>query len=165
MAKKKNKKDTKGSESPDPVETIRAAIERTLHATTDSAAGTQKRSRQLVDEVTSAASRIRATIEELRVLDEVKGLRNDIDALARRVAALESAPAKPPARSTATSRSRSTGTTSRAKTSGTARAKTTTAKSSGAKPAAARKPRTTRSRSTRASGSSSRSSGSGGSSS
>ncbi|HET9738051.1 MAG TPA: hypothetical protein VFP78_08010 [Solirubrobacteraceae bacterium] len=168
MAKKKNKKDKKGSASSDPVEAVRAAVERTFHATTDSAAGTQKRTRQLVDEVTHAAARIRATIEELRVLDEVKGLRTEIEALARRVAALESSSAKPAAsrstakpaasrsaakpaasRSTGASRSRATRTTTSAKSSGTTRAK----------PAATRKPRTTpsssastRSRSTRSSG-------------
>ena len=154
MAKKKNKKDKSGSGSPDPVEAVRAAIERTFHATTEGAAGTQKRTRHLVDEVTHAAARIRETIEDLRVLDEVKGLRNDIEALARRVAALETSSAakpaartaaKPAARTTAASRSR---TTTRAKAAGTSRAKTTGAKSSSAKPAAARKPRTTGSSST-----------------
>jgi predicted nucleic acid-binding Zn-ribbon protein len=124
MAKKKNKKDKKDSAPSDPVEAVRAAVERTFHATTDSAAGTQKRTRQLVDEVTHAAARIRATIEELRVLDEVKGLRNDIEALARRVAALESSTAaKPPA----------------------ARSSAKSTAGSRAKPATARKPRTTRS--------------------
>jgi predicted nucleic acid-binding Zn-ribbon protein len=159
MAKKKNKKDKKDSAPSDPVEAIRAAVERTFHATTDSAAGTQKRTRQLVDEVTHAAARIRATIEELRVLDEVKGLRNDIEALGRRVAALESGPAKPaPSRSTAKpAASRST-----AKPAASRSTAKTASASSRAKPAAARKPRTarsssasTRSRSARSGGSSS----------
>ena len=175
MAKKKNKKDKTASASSDPIEAVRAAVERTFHATTDSAAGTQKRTRQLVDEVTHAAARIRATIEELRVLDEVKGLRTEIETLARRVAALESAPAKPAAsrsaakpaasrsaakpaasRSTAASRSRSTRSTR----------STASAKSSGstrAKPAAARKPRTTRSSSASTRSRSTRSSGGSGS--
>ena len=109
MPKKKNKKDKKDANPSDPVEALRAAIERTFHATTEGAAGTQKRSRQLVDEVTHAAARIRATIEELRVLDEVKGLRNDIEALGRRIAALEArdGAAKPTASKTA-SRARTT---------------------------------------------------------
>jgi hypothetical protein len=154
MAKKKNKKDKKDASPSDPVESLRAAIERTFHATTEGAAGTQKRSRQLVDEVTHAAARIRATIEELRVLDEVKGLRNDIEALGRRIAALEardgSSTASRP-RATRSASSRSTGATTRSRSTGTARAKatgTTRAKPAGtarAKPAAARKPRTTRS--------------------
>jgi hypothetical protein len=175
MPKKKNKKDKKDAAASDPVEAIRAAVERTFHATSEGAAGTQKRSRQLVDEVTHAAARIRATIEELRVLDEVKGLRDDIEALGRRIAALESreSTAKPAASTpasrarttrTASSRSKSTGTT-RAKSTGTTRAKssaTTRAKPAAArKPATARKPRATRSstgtrtRSPRSSGSSS----------
>jgi len=178
MPKKKNKKDKADATASDAIEALRAAIERTFHATSEGAAGTQKRSRQLVDEVTHAAARIRATIEELRVLDEVKGLRNDLEALGRRIAALENrdGAAKPAASSTAsrarTSRaasSRATGTrstgTTRAKSTGTTRAKSTAtsrAKSTGttrAKPAAARKPRTTRSsgatRSPRSSGGSS----------
>ena len=184
MPKKKNKKDKADPTASDAIDALRAAIERTFHATSEGAAGTQKRSRQLVDEVTHAAARIRATIEELRVLDEVKGLRNDLEALGRRIAALENrdGAAKPAASSTAsrarTSRaasSRATGTrstgTTRAKSTGTTRAKSTaTAKSTGttrakpartarAKPAAARKPRTTRSsgatRSPRSSGGSS----------
>src|SRR5918997_794234 len=99
MAKKdKKKKDKKGS---DAVEAVRSAVERTFQATTEGAAGTQKRTRALVDEVAHAASRIRETIEELRVLEDVRGLRREIEALARRVAALEvreSKPAAAPAR-------------------------------------------------------------------
>ncbi len=167
MPKKKNKKDKQDAAASDPIEAVRAAIERTFHATSEGAAGTQKRTRQLVDEVTHAAARIRETIEELRVLDEVKGLRNEIEALGRRIAALEARDStpKPAASSTASrarttrtapSRSKSTGTT-RAKSTGTTRAKPAAAK----KPAAARKPRATRStadtrtRSTRSSGNSS----------
>jgi predicted nucleic acid-binding Zn-ribbon protein len=159
MAKKKNKKDKKASASSDPVEAIRAAVERTFHATTDSAAGTQKRTRQLVDEVSHAAARVRTAIEELRVLDEVKGLRNDIEALGRRVAALESSGAAKPAasrgaasRSTAATRSRSTRAAStRAKTSGTS-ARKSTASTSRAKPRTTGSSASTRSRSPRASG-------------
>jgi predicted nucleic acid-binding Zn-ribbon protein len=164
MAKKKNKKDKKASASSDPVEAIRAAVERTFHATTDSAAGTQKRTRQLVDEVSHAAARVRTAIEELRVLDEVKGLRNDIEALGRRVAALESSGAAKPAasrgaasrpaasRSTAATRSRSTRAAStRAKASGTS-ARKSTASTSRAKPRTTGSSASTRSRSPRASG-------------
>jgi predicted nucleic acid-binding Zn-ribbon protein len=150
MPKKKNKKDKQDAAASDPIEAVRAAIERTFHATSEGAAGTQKRTRQLVDEVTHAAARIRETIEELRVLDEVKGLRNEIEALGRRIAALEARDSTPkPASSTASrarttrtapARSKSTGTT-RAKSTGTTRAKPAAAK----KPAAARKPRATRS--------------------
>jgi predicted nucleic acid-binding Zn-ribbon protein len=145
MAKKKNKKDKQDSTASDTVEAVRAAIERTFHATSEGASGT---TRQLIDEVSHAAGRIRATMEELRVLEDVKGLRTEIEALSRRVAALEAEAAKP-ARST--SRSRST----RAASSRSG----TQAKPAGTGASSSAKPRTTRSRSTR-----SRSSSSGGSS-
>jgi hypothetical protein len=104
MAKKdKKKKDKqKGSDAADAVEAVRSAVERTFQATTEGAATTSKRTRNLVDEVAAAASRIRETIEDLKILEDVKGIRTELEALARRVAALEvrgpaatrSAPAK-----------------------------------------------------------------------
>ena len=91
MAKKdKKKKDKqKGSDAADAVEAVRSAVERTFQATTEGAAGTSKRTRALVDEVANAASRIRETIEDLKILEDVRGLRAEIEGLARRVAALE----------------------------------------------------------------------------
>ena len=100
--KKKGKKDARPSDAAEAVEAVRSAVERTFQATTEGAAGTQKRTRALVDEVAHAAGRIRETIEELRILEDVKGLRREIESLARRVAALEvrettkaSAPSRP----------------------------------------------------------------------
>ena len=114
MAKKdKKKKDKqKGSDAADAVEAVRSAVERTFQATTEGAASTSKRTRNLVDEVAAAASRIRETIEDLKIVEDVKGMRTEIEALARRVAALEvrseapsrPAPAKRTARSSATDR-------------------------------------------------------------
>jgi hypothetical protein len=101
MAKKNKKKDRKGSDAADAVEAVRSAVERTFQATTEGAAGTQKRTRALVEEVAHAAARIRETIEELRVLEDVRGLRREIESLARRVATLESrlgGKASPPSR-------------------------------------------------------------------
>jgi hypothetical protein len=105
MAKKdKKKKDKqKSSDAAEAVEAVRSAVERTFQATTEGAAGTSKRTRALVDEVAHAASRIRETIEDLKILEDVRGLRADIEGLARRVAALEirqgkSAPAATPSR-------------------------------------------------------------------
>jgi uncharacterized protein YoxC len=97
MAKKNKKKD---SDAVDAVEAVRSAIERTFQATTEGAAGTQKRTRALVDEVAHAAVRIRETIEDLRVLEDVRGLRREIQELTSRVAALEGrvAEAWPPSR-------------------------------------------------------------------
>ena len=111
MAKKdKKKKDKqKDSDAADAVEAVRSAVERTFQATTEGAGATQKRTRALVDEIAHAATRVRETIEELRVLEDLRGLRAEIEALSRRVTALEnrsSAPSKPaPAkRSAATSK-------------------------------------------------------------
>lgn len=99
MAKKDKKKNKqKGSDAADTVEAVRSAVERTFQATAEGAASTSKRTRTLVDEVAHAASRIRETIEELKVLEDVRGLRSEIEALARRVAALEvrsEAPSRP----------------------------------------------------------------------
>jgi polyhydroxyalkanoate synthesis regulator phasin len=146
MAKKDKKKNKKGSDAADAVEAVRSAVERTFQATTEGAAGTQKRTRALVDEVTHAAARIRETIEDLRILEDVRGLRGEIESLARRVAALEGrlgkvsppsrpAPAKPASRPAKRSAKRAPAKASarpkakaRAKTS--ARAKTARAKPS-----------------------------------
>jgi BMFP domain-containing protein YqiC len=100
MAKKNKKKDKRGSDAAEAVEAVRSAVERTFQATTEGAAGTQKRTRALVDEVAHAAARIRETIEDLRVLEDVRGLRQEIASLASRVAALEGrlAEAWPPSR-------------------------------------------------------------------
>jgi hypothetical protein len=97
---KKNKKDKKNSDAAEAVEAVRSAIERTFQATSEGAAGTQKRTRALVDEVAHAAARIRETIEDLRVLEDVRGLRREIASLTSRVAALEGrvAEAWPPSR-------------------------------------------------------------------
>src|SRR5919108_463927 len=115
MAKKdKKKKDKAESGAADAVEAVRAAVERTFKATTEGAAGTQRRTRDLVDEVAHAAARIRETIEELRVLDDLRGLRAEVEALSRRVAALEAAgeaakSARPAAKKPAATRARSSG--------------------------------------------------------
>jgi hypothetical protein len=101
MAKKdKKKKDKAETGAADAVEAVRAAVERTFRATTEGAAGTQKRTRELVDEVAHAAARIR---DDLRLLEDVRGLRGEVEALSRRVDALEAATPKP-----RTTRSRST---------------------------------------------------------
>ena len=110
MAKKdKKKKDKqKGSDAADAVEAVRSAVERTFQATSEGAASTSKRTRNLVDEVAAAASRIRETIEELKILEDVRGLRAELEGLARRVAALEtrgSTPSRPaPAKRRATAK-------------------------------------------------------------
>jgi polyhydroxyalkanoate synthesis regulator phasin len=92
--KKAKKKDTSGG---DPVAAVRTAVERTFHATADSAQSTRTRAQDLVDEVAGAAARVREMIEQVGLLEELKGLRGEVESLARRVAALESDSASKPA--------------------------------------------------------------------
>jgi polyhydroxyalkanoate synthesis regulator phasin len=96
MAKKDKKKNKqKGSDAAEAVEAVRSAVERTFQATSEGAGATQKRTRALVDEIAHAAARVRETIEDLRVLEDVRGLRAEVEALARRVTALENRNAAP----------------------------------------------------------------------
>src|ERR687885_2491488 len=105
---KKDKKDSKkkdgGSIPRDPsevVEAVRGAVERTFQATTGGTEGARDRGRSLLDDVASAAQRIRESFDDLRVLEDVRGLRAEVEALSRRVAELErkaAAPAAKPAR-------------------------------------------------------------------
>jgi hypothetical protein len=149
--KKSKKADTGGTQ--DVVEAIRSALERTFQATAEGASSTQKRTRELVDEIGHAAARIRETFDDLKVVEELKGIRSDLDGLMRRVEALETrdGQAAKPA-TTAASRSRRTTAASSASGAAAAKSKSTAAR---AKPAGSRA-RSTSSRST-----SSRSSGSG----
>ena len=138
MAKKdKKSKGKKGSGAADTVEAVRSAVERALPE------GSKERGSQIVDEVARAVTRVRESLEEHKVLDDLKGLRNEIEALARRVGALErpgssSAPAKPAATRTA---KRPTAKRSTAKRS---TAKRSTAKRSTAKRSTAKRSTTTR---------------------
>jgi polyhydroxyalkanoate synthesis regulator phasin len=107
MAKKDKKKAKKEAKPADPVGAVRTAVERTFQATAGSAQSTRTRAQDLVDEVAGAAGRVREMIDDMRVLEDLKGLRTEMEALSRRVAALEAAPpAKAPAarRRTATAK-------------------------------------------------------------
>jgi hypothetical protein len=152
-SKKKAKKDGPGVPQ-DAVEAVRAAVERTFHASAESAQSTRERTRELMDEVAAAAARVRQAFDDLRLLEDLKGLRAEVDALARRVAALEgTAPAEAGAAKPASTRAgKSTGRTSAAKSS-TGRSRTA-AKSSGTS-----KPRTGKRASSRSTGSQGRSTG------
>src|SRR4051812_31635738 len=88
MAKSK-KKDKKDGAQSEAVDAIRAAIERGLQVSAEGAQATRERTRELVDEIASAAGRVRQSLEDMRVLDELRRLRTEVEALARRVAALE----------------------------------------------------------------------------
>jgi cell division septum initiation protein DivIVA len=110
--KKASKKD-KGREPADVVEAVRGAVERTFQATAGGTEGARDRGRNLLDDVASAAQRIRESFDDLRVLEDVRGLRAEIEALSKRVAELEkkqaaaakpAAARKPPAAKTTTAR-------------------------------------------------------------
>jgi len=77
------KKDKKKDKEPSPADAVRGAVEQ-------------------------AATRVRETLDELRLPEELGGLRTELDALAARVAALEAsqAPAKPARRAPAKPRAR-----------------------------------------------------------
>src|SRR3954452_13776097 len=123
MAKKDKqaKKDKAGGSAADAVDAIRSAIERGL----EGAGLTEKRQREVVEQVTGAAARIRQTLEDLRVLEEVKDLRAQVERLAARVGELEGA-----ARSRATA-TRSTAPRSTAARSGGTGSRSTASKSTG----------------------------------
>jgi len=97
---KKDKKSAKKKEGRDPsdiVEAVRGAVERTIQGAPDGGRG-------LLDDVASAAQRVRESFDDFRVLEDVRGLRAEVEALSRRVAELEKqaakpAPAAPPAAS------------------------------------------------------------------
>jgi hypothetical protein len=87
MAKKK--KDKNDGTQAEAVDSIRAAIERGLQMSAEGAQATRERTRDLVDEIASAAGRVRQSLEDMRVLDELRRLRNEIETLGARVTALE----------------------------------------------------------------------------
>ena len=125
--KKAAKKD-KGRDPADVVDAVRGAVERTFQATTGGTEGARDRGRSLLDDVASAAQRIRESFDDLRVLEDVRGLRAEIEALNRRVAELESKQAAPAGAAAKTAPARR------------APARRTTAKTPAAKPAAAKTP-------------------------
>jgi hypothetical protein len=153
--KKSKKADTGGTQ--DVVEAIRSALERTFQATAEGASSTQKRTRELVDEIGNAAARIRETFDDLKVVEELKGIRSDLDGLMRRVEALETRDGQA-AKPATTAASRSRRTTAASSASGAA-ARPAAAKTKST--AARAKPAGSRARSTSSRSTSSRSSGSG----
>jgi len=88
MAKKASKQG--GGPGPgDAVGAVRTAVERTFQATAGGAQSTRGRAQELVDEVAGVAGRVRALVDELNVVEEIRSLRSEVDALSRRVAELE----------------------------------------------------------------------------
>ncbi len=133
--KKKHKKD-RGAGRTDAVGAVRTAVERTFQATAESAQSTRGRAQELVDEVAGAAGRVRGMIEDLNLLEDLKGLRSEVETLSKRVADLEvgrgrgTAASRKPATPRKSSASRKSTTARKA----TATRKTTAARKSTAAP-------------------------------
>ena len=169
---KKKKKDEAPEEEPtpvvgsDPLEGLRSVFERTFK---ESAGSTRERAQGIFEEVANAAGRFRETVDDLRAADDLRGLRSELEFLARRVAALElrrpsrtpartldplpvqrtvPVPAAPPADKTAAPKAapRRRAAASGTRTTTRAKAGTTRAKATGtrAKTAAPKTPRTRR---------------------
>src|SRR5918994_2239500 len=94
MAKKDSKKKKNGKKDKAPagaveaVEAVRSAVERTITATAEGAQSLRGPAQEFAGELAGAVNRIREVLED-RVVDELKGLRTDVEGLARRVSALE----------------------------------------------------------------------------
>jgi hypothetical protein len=148
MAKSSKKKDKKDGAQSEAVDAIRAAIERGLQVSAEGAQATRERTRELVDEIASAAGRVRQSLEDMRVLDELRKLRTEVEALAARVSALERPRAATPATpATTASASRPAAAKSRAKKTTSTRARKPAARKS-----AAKKSTSTRSRAKKSTG-------------
>src|SRR5829696_9267043 len=93
---KKDKKDKKKSGNKDKaaagaveaVEAVRSAVERTFTATAEGAQSLRGPAQEFAGELAGAVNRIREVLED-RVVDELKGLRSDLEGLAKRVSDLE----------------------------------------------------------------------------
>jgi polyhydroxyalkanoate synthesis regulator phasin len=90
---------------PSRGDAVRAAAAQAIEATAGQAGVTRERAQQVADDLVHVANRFRETLEELRPVgsDDLRTLRERVATLERRVAALESATAKP-----ATTRRRTT---------------------------------------------------------
>jgi hypothetical protein len=86
MAKEEKPKAARGS---GPADAVRSAVEQAFSATAGGAASTRGRAQDLVDDITSAAGRVREALDDLRVLEDIRRLRAEVDALSDRVTALE----------------------------------------------------------------------------
>ena len=72
---------------------VRTAVDQAFQAAAGQAQVTRERAQELVDELSGAAGRLRDVLEDLRPpsTDEVRDLREEVRALAERVAKLEAA--------------------------------------------------------------------------
>jgi heparin binding hemagglutinin HbhA len=101
MAEKDDKR------SPSRADAVRGAAVQAFQATAGQAGVTRERAQELADELAQAAGRFMGALDELRPAsgEEIRALRDDLQAMERRIAALEgaaasAAPAPAPAKRT-----------------------------------------------------------------
>ena len=89
----------KDDKAPSRAEAVRGAAVQAFQATAGQAGVTRERAQELADDLAQAAGRVIGALDELRpaTADEIRSLREELDALEQRVAALEAVPAKKPA--------------------------------------------------------------------
>jgi polyhydroxyalkanoate synthesis regulator phasin len=88
---------------------VRQAVDEAFQAAAGQAQFTRERAQEIVDELTGAAGRLRDALDDLRppTGDDVRELREEVRALAARVAALEEAQSAKRARAPRTTRAKS----------------------------------------------------------
>ena len=98
------KKDTRSKTRADAV---RAAVDQAFTATAGQAQVTRERAQEIADELAAAAGKVREALDELRppTGDDLRTLNRRIDALEKKVAALEAPPARKPAKRSTAKRS------------------------------------------------------------
>ena len=76
-------------------DTLRSAVDRTYQATVGQAQVTRERATELVDELAQSAGRVRQILDDLRLAsgEDVRRLQERVDALEKRLVALEKKPA------------------------------------------------------------------------
>src|SRR5580765_6889864 len=101
------KKDGKKKDKQDTADAIRSAVERAFQLSAEGAQAPRERTREIVEDISAAAGRVRQSLEDMRILDEVKRLRTEVEALAGRIASLE-APGRSASKPAARARRKST---------------------------------------------------------
>ncbi len=104
MAKKKDR-DKDKAKGAGRADAVRSAVDQAFTTTAEQSAAAAEQGREaaqdIVDQLAQAAGRVREVLDDLRppTGDDVRSLKRSIDALERRIAALEAAEPKPAAAS------------------------------------------------------------------
>jgi polyhydroxyalkanoate synthesis regulator phasin len=122
MAKKKDK-DKDRAKGAGRADAVRSAVDQAFTTTAEQSVAAAEQGRDaaqdIVDQLAQAAGRVREVLDDLRppTGDDVRSLKRSIDALERRVAALEQATTKPAARKPAARKPAAKRTTTRSASS------------------------------------------------